>query len=123
MIWKANYAIKLAMLQKTFVVGPFQCNCRLLACPQTGNALLIDPGDDPELILEGLKGLKTESGMPVQVKYLLHTHGHLDHIGATRKVRESMPETKPVIALHREDEPLYRNLKMQGRMFGFQFED
>ncbi len=116
------------MIQKTIVVGPFQCNCRLLACPRTGEAVLVDPGDEAKRILTELKQIKTPSGVTIQVKYLLHTHGHLDHIAATRSIQESFQGgqggiAKPVIALHRGDEPLYRNLKMQGSLFGLQFDD
>jgi glyoxylase-like metal-dependent hydrolase (beta-lactamase superfamily II) len=111
------------MLAKTMVVGSFQCNCRLLACPQTGEAVLVDPGDDPQKILKALEGVKTPQGIPIQVKYLFHTHGHLDHIGATRSVREALFQANPKVALHRGDEPLYLNLKMQGGLFGIEYDD
>lgn len=106
---------------KKWVVGPFQCNCRLIACPKTGEAALVDPGDEAQTILRGLQGLKLSNGSPVQVKWLLHTHGHLDHIGATRDVKGSIQGAK--IAIHRGDEPLYRQLKMQGQLFGMQYEE
>lgn len=109
------------MLDRTLVVGPFQCNCRLLACPETGRAVLVDPGDEPERILRELDGLRTATGKPVRVEYLLHTHGHLDHIGGTRVVREKLPDS-PKIALHRADEPLYRELPMQGKLFGMSYD-
>lgn len=115
------------MFEKKWVVGPFQCNCRLLACPRTGEALLVDPGDDAPSILRGLEGLRTGSGAPVQVRYLLHTHGHLDHIGATGTVKKALAgaslPASPKIALHRGDEPLYLNLKMQGSLFGLSYDD
>jgi glyoxylase-like metal-dependent hydrolase (beta-lactamase superfamily II) len=113
-------------LEQTWVVGPFQCNCRLIACPKTGEAALIDAGDEASKILKALEAAKTPRGAPVQVKYLLHTHGHLDHIGASREVKETLSKTVkigPQIALHREDEPLYRQLKMQGQLFGLRYED
>ena len=105
------------MLEKTIVVGAFQCNCRLIACPRTGEAILVDPGDEPQKILSQLQGARTTQGVPVQIRYLLHTHGHLDHIGGTRGVREglvnrtenSAPQGLPKIAIHREDEPLYNS--------------
>lgn len=112
--------VESAMLERKWVVGPFQCNCRLLACPRTGDAALVDPGDDPKQILKGLLGLTTPSGVPIRVRYLLHTHGHLDHIGATRGVRSQWTESK--IAIHRGDEPLYQQLQMQGSLFGIQYE-
>lgn len=110
----------IAMIDRTFVVGPFQCNCRLLACPKTGEAVLVDPGDDPQRILKGLRGLTVSSGAPIRVKYLFNTHGHLDHIGAARPVREELERegNRAKIALHRGDEDLYQRLKFQGSLFG-----
>jgi glyoxylase-like metal-dependent hydrolase (beta-lactamase superfamily II) len=109
-------------LDKNLVVGPFQCNCRILACPKTGEAALIDPGAEPKRIIQALEGLKTPGGMPIQVRYLFHTHGHLDHIGATRDVKTALA-TAPRIALHRDDEPLYLQLKMQGQLFRMNFDE
>lgn len=115
------------MIEKTIVVGPFQCNCRLFACPKTGDAVLVDPGDEAQRILSEIKGIQTPQGLPIQVKYLLHTHGHLDHVGGARGVRESLSalpsQPIPQIALHRGDEPLYVSLKMQGNLFGIQYDD
>ncbi len=108
------------MLEKKWVVGPFQCNCRLLACPRTGEAALVDPGDEPQQLLSALQGAKTPQGVPIQIKYLLHTHGHLDHIGATRGVKQGL--NKPLIALHRADEPLYQQLPIQGGLFGIKYD-
>jgi hydroxyacylglutathione hydrolase len=113
------------MIEKAWVVGPFQCNCRLIACPRTGEAALIDPGDEPARILAGLSGQKTPSGAPIVVKHLFHTHAHLDHIGGTRGVREGLESSHggPEIWLHRDDEPLYRQLRMQGQLFGLRFDE
>jgi hydroxyacylglutathione hydrolase len=113
--------------EKNLVVGAFQCNCRLLACPSTGDAVLVDPGDEAETILKTLENSKTSSGLPIRVRYLLHTHGHLDHVGAARPVREALgrktPGGSPKIALHRGDEPLYLALKQQGALFGIDYEE
>ncbi len=120
------------MFHRNIVVGPFQCNCRLLACPKTGDAILIDPGDEPEAILATIKEFSLSQGMDLHIKYLLHTHGHLDHIGGTRDVYQHLHSQKmadpkkdnaPKIALHRDDQPLYTNLKVQGQLFGLDFED
>ena len=114
-----------SLIDKTIVVGPFQCNCRVLVCPTTGHAVLVDPGDEAQKIIQVLSGLKTETGAVIDVKYLFHTHAHLDHIGATRAVAEHLEKTehKPLIALHQEDEPIYQQLKMQGTMFGMTYDD
>ena len=112
-------------LQETVVVGPFQCNCRLLACPVTGEAALIDPGDEPERILELLARARQTlagQGAPVlQLRWLLHTHAHLDHIAGTRGVREALGSGE--IALHAADGDLYQALRTQGELFGLQLDD
>src|SRR5947209_6561358 len=53
-------------------VGIFQENCYLYACPQTLEAVIIDPGDEAGRILERIEELKL---IP---KYILNTHGHID---------------------------------------------
>jgi glyoxylase-like metal-dependent hydrolase (beta-lactamase superfamily II) len=113
-------------LEKNLVVGGFQCNCRLLVCPRTGEGVLVDPGDEAPQILKMLGGVKTHEGAAIQIKYLLHTHGHLDHVGASRSVKleiEKAAGKGPKLALHRGDEPLYLALKQQGALFGMQYED
>jgi glyoxylase-like metal-dependent hydrolase (beta-lactamase superfamily II) len=61
------------------------------------------------------------------VRYLLQTHGHLDHVGAVRPVKEALGHqtagVSPKIALHRGDEPLYLALKQQGALFGIHYEE
>lgn len=120
------------LIDERVVVGPFQCNCRILVCPETGQAALIDPGDEPQKILNRLAGLSLPQGQPIEVKFLFHTHAHLDHIGGTRGVSEGLskalpgtpnPGSQPQIALHREDEFIYRMLRQQGQMFGIDYED
>lgn len=101
------------MIHKTIVVGPLQCNCVLLGCEKTREAVLIDPGDEPRKIVQLVRDLG------LNVKYLLHTHAHFDHIGGTKGVKKEMEST---VCLHKEDELIYNNLPMQGQMFGMQFE-
>jgi hydroxyacylglutathione hydrolase len=109
------------------VVGPFQCNCRILVCPKTHGVALIDPGDDAPKILARLRELRARDYPRLQVRALFHTHAHLDHIGATRALKEALsreqPETPPQIFLHADDRPLYDQLKMQGSLFGLEYDD
>ncbi len=98
------------MLVKSLPVGPLQCNCSIIACEQTKEACVIDPGGDVQKILDICK----EHGLTV--KYLLHTHAHFDHIMGSRAMREA---TGAKICLHKKDELLYQNLGMQCQMFGF----
>jgi hydroxyacylglutathione hydrolase len=98
------------MKLRTFAVGPVSCNCSVVACPDTGAGVVIDPGGHPERILAAIRELG------VHVKYLLHTHAHFDHILATGDIAAA---TGAEILLHRNDQALYEGLPNQGRMFGF----
>jgi glyoxylase-like metal-dependent hydrolase (beta-lactamase superfamily II) len=124
------------MLERTMVVGPFQCNCRLIVCPKTGDAALIDPGDEAGRLVQAIGRERLPSGVPIRVKHLFHTHGHLDHIAATKEVRQALAGAAaggtgtatggagaPKIWLHGDDEPLYKQLKMQGSLFGLTYDD
>src|SRR5713226_4536812 len=57
-------------------VGDFEENCYLYACPHTHEAVIIDPGDEAERILKRIQELEL---IP---KYIINTHGHIDHICA-----------------------------------------
>ena len=74
---------------KTLVVGIVRANCYLvwndLAC------VLIDPGDDAERIETALQQL----GKPL--KAILLTHGHFDHVGAVKALKERYPQVPVMI--------------------------
>ena len=98
-----------ALLRTSFPVCPLGCNCTLIACPQTREALVIDPGDEAARILEELKA---RDWKPVQV---VHTHAHFDHVQATGAVAGAFhAET----CLHKDDRFLYDHLPEQLAMFG-----
>jgi len=102
------------ILKEFFPVGPLQCNCILIACDETNEAIVIDPGDDAEKILDIAKSLD------VQIKKILHTHAHFDHIGATKAIHEA---TNAIRYLHESDLFMYQNVAMQGSLFGITVED
>ena len=98
---------------QTFPTGPIQANCTILGDREAGEAVIIDPGDEAERILEKIR----DSGLHVTA--ILHTHAHMDHAGATSELAEQLPPGTP-IALHREDLPLYEGLQEQGALFGIE---
>ena len=61
---------------KTFVVGPMQTNCYVLSDEETGEAIIIDPGDEPEKIKKYLVQNK------LKPEFIVNTHGHVDHIAS-----------------------------------------
>ena len=71
------------MMLMRLVVGPSQVNCFILADEKTKEAVVIDPGDDAEDILRVIK----EKGL--KVKYIVNTHGHFDHVGANKAVKDA----------------------------------
>jgi len=70
------------MIVETLIVGPFMANCYIVGAEQSHKAMVVDPGSDPETILQTLDklGLKAE--------IIVITHGHVDHIAAARAVKE-----------------------------------
>jgi hydroxyacylglutathione hydrolase len=99
------------LLLETFAVGSFQCNCSVLGCPDTKEAIVVDPGGEHLRILEIVRHYD------LTVKWIIHTHAHLDHIYETRDVKEQAGGT---IALHQDDSFLYDGFAMQAAMFGWQ---
>lgn len=97
------------MLVETIPVGLLQCNCTILACERTREAIVIDPGDEADSILDVVRA----NGL--EVRYVLHTHAHLDHVMGTGDV---VRETGARPRLHPGDVFLYENLEMQGRLLG-----
>jgi glyoxylase-like metal-dependent hydrolase (beta-lactamase superfamily II) len=97
------------LIRRTFPVGALGCNCTILACPETRQALVIDPGDDADEILADL----ARDGLTA-VK-LLHTHAHFDHVMGTADVAAA---TGAEVLLHRDDRWLYDRTLMQIEAFG-----
>lgn len=87
---------------KTLVVGQLQTNCYLLIDRKIKQALIIDPGDDAQYIIEKLSGEKVT---PVTI---IATHGHYDHILAIFELK--LIYKIPFLA-NRKDEFLLKNIK------------
>jgi len=96
---------------ENFPVGSFQCNCSIIYSSLTLEAIIIDPGNDPQFIMDIVKKRK------INVKILLHTHAHFDHIGGSRMLSETLGAK---IFLHQQDHSLYLGLREQGLLFGEQ---
>ncbi len=97
------------MIIETFPVGLLQCNCTILGSEQTREAIVIDPGDEIEVVLEHLKKHH------LTAKYIIATHAHIDHVGGFKLLKEA---TAAPVYLHRSDLFLYEAMPMQARMLG-----
>ena len=100
---------------ETIVVGAFQQNCRIVKDPASGDAVIVDPGAEPERILEAV----ARSG--AQITHLLATHAHLDHVGAVVEVQRALSDRQGghvPFALHSADLPILEQMPEHGLMFG-----
>ena len=97
------------LIHEIIPVGLLQCNCSILGDPKTQEAIVVDPGDDVELILEILRrhGLKVRS--------IVGTHTHIDHVGGLAQLHRA---TGAPVLIHQEDLPLYQALDEQAQWLG-----
>lgn len=98
------------LLRETFPAGPFACNCSILACGDTKEAVIVDPGGEVDRIRQIV------AHYDLDVKAIIHTHAHLDHIHGTRAVKEAHGGD---ICLHEGDLFLYDGIAVQAAMFGW----
>lgn len=75
-------------------------NCYLVGCPETLEGLIIDPG------AEGKRIIKRAADLQLKIKYIINTHGHIDHIGANSEVKAAFQAPSLV---HAADASLYRS--------------
>lgn len=90
-------------------MGAFQVNSYILRCEETGRVAVVDPGDEPDILLARLDELgKTP-------ELVLNTHGHLDHVAgnAAIKSRYDVP-----ILIHPSDAFLLDQFEAQAKFFG-----
>ena len=92
-------------------VTPFQQNCSLVMCTETGRAALVDPGGDIDRLLAEV------ARREVKLEKILLTHGHLDHCGATADLREKLGV--PVEGPQREDAFWIDQLPDSSARYGF----
>ncbi len=87
----------------SFTLGPVMTNAYLLADPEAGEAAVIDPAWDGEVILDAAK----ERGW--RIAHIWLTHAHFDHFGGAAGVADGC-NPLPMVALHPADYPLWRAL-------------
>jgi hydroxyacylglutathione hydrolase len=97
------------MILETFPVGLLQCNCTILGDETTGEAMVVDPGDNiPEILARLNKhGLK--------LKQIVVTHAHIDHVGGALRLKQ---QTGAPILLNQNDLPLLDMMEMQAGWLG-----
>jgi glyoxylase-like metal-dependent hydrolase (beta-lactamase superfamily II) len=99
----------LAMIHEILAVGPLQCNCSIVGDTESHEAMVIDPGADVSEIL----AIVARHGL--QVKQIVVTHAHLDHIGGAMELKAA---TGAPILLNENDAELVAMLPMQAQWLG-----
>lgn len=88
------------MIIETMPVGMFEANSYITGCEEAKEGAIIDPGADALSILNKVKQLN------LKIKYILLTHGHHDHIGALKEIKE---KTNAQVAIHSLDKEMLTN--------------
>ncbi len=88
-------------------MGPLGCNCSIVADEAAKQAIVVDPGGDFELIRERL------DAHGLSVTAIVHTHTHIDHVGATAPLQHHCGVDAHI---HEADRFLYDLLPVQAQM-------
>ena len=97
------------MIHEILPVGPLQCNCSIVGDENSREAMVIDPGDDIDAVMEIV------ARHQLQVKQIVVTHAHIDHVGGAMKLKQL---TGAPILLNQNDSDLLRMLDTQAAWLG-----
>jgi glyoxylase-like metal-dependent hydrolase (beta-lactamase superfamily II) len=98
------------MIFEVRAVPPFMKNGFVLGCESTSEGVVIDPGDDVDLLLAAVEDHS------LRITAILLTHAHLDHVTGVARAKEVL---QVPVWLHEADNFLYKSVVQQGQMFGF----
>ena len=101
------------MILETRAVAPFFKNGFVIGCEDTREGVVIDPGDDVDLLLEAV------TRHQLSIKYILLTHAHIDHVTGVAAAKRALGAP---VYLHRDDLFLYEHVVEHGLMFGLRVE-
>jgi len=93
--------------------GPFQQNGFVVGCDTTREAVLIDPGDGVEALLDFARRRS------LAIRHILLTHAHIDHVTGVAAAKRAL---EVPIHLHRDDLFLYERVVEHGHVFGVRVE-
>jgi glyoxylase-like metal-dependent hydrolase (beta-lactamase superfamily II) len=98
------------MIIERIAVGALEGNCYIVGDEETKEAIVIDPGDEPDRIIEIIKINN------LNVKAIICTHAHFDHIGAVGDIKK---QTGAKVLVHENERELYEGAKDQATLWGF----
>ncbi len=98
-----------ALIHEILPVGMLQCNCSIVGDPVTGEAIVIDPGDEVDRILVLLAKHR------LTVKAIVSTHAHIDHVGGLKKLHDV---TGAPVLMNEGDLEMYGDMDLQAQFLG-----
>jgi len=98
------------MIIDKLVVSPLGMNCYIVSCEKTKDAIVIDAGDEPKVILDFIQK------KDYNLKYLINTHAHVDHVSAVYEIKK---QTEVPFILHKKEIPILDTLILSQDLYGF----
>ncbi len=97
------------MIHEIIPVGPLQCNCSIFGDEESREALVVDPGDEINRVLEIVTRHR------LKLKAIVITHAHIDHIGGAQKLKKA---TGAPVYMNPNDTELHKHLDLQALWLG-----
>ncbi len=94
-------------------VGPLQSNCIIVWDSDSKEGMVIDPGDEPETIMDFIE----KEGL--SIRHIVCTHAHFDHVGAVPEIKE---RTGAPVSIHKDELELYEGVADQAALWGYKLE-
>ena len=102
------------MIFKSLPVGPLSVNCYIVACEDSREGIVIDPGGDVDQIVSLVEQLKLKIGT------IINTHGHFDHLGGNRQALDTFGAR---LLIHQADAPMLARSAEVARKYGLEGEN
>jgi hydroxyacylglutathione hydrolase len=98
------------VIVKRLAVGPLEANCFVIGDESSKKAMVIDPGDEPDMVIAAVKAGS------LSVDYIVCTHAHFDHVGAVPDIKS---ETGAKIVIHRDELEIYQGARDMAAFWGY----
>ena len=98
-----------SFIVESFATGHLGCNCTVVGDPVTRRGIIIDPGGEPEVIMDYVRGHR------LSIERVYHTHAHLDHMLASHAIHGA---TQAELFIHKADRFLWNGYLRQCERLG-----